>query len=282
MVTLPLGRAIAQENIKQEFSFTGGLGLSTLKYDLDNGDSKQKFGGNIGIGYSYFFNESFGLNTGLEFSFLKSEANIIAISDRYMTTDSEGDSFELRSEVGNYEETQSAMYMNIPIMGQYQMNVEADHKFYAALGFKIGIPITSKYKTQGADLSTAGFYKQYDNTLLENHPMEGFGSFTSQAVDKKLDMKVAFMLAAEVGMKWYLTESLAFYTAAYIDYGLNDVSKRHDDHFMLYNTVNPSKYINNSILTSEYTQNTNTEKFADKVIPMSIGLKLKFAFKMAQ
>jgi hypothetical protein len=282
---IPVGIAYAQEDIKQEISVQGGLGLSGLKYSLDNGDTKQKFGGNIGIGYHYFFNQKFGLVTGLELSFLSSEGSFDSMSDTYKTTDSEGESFNFSSTVRNYEERQRATYLNIPIMGQYQMPVTGMHQFYGMLGVKIGIPLSAKYKTSGASLAASGFYPQYganDPINIDQVISSGFGNFTSNPVDETLKLNVSFMLAAEAGMKWYLNETMSLYTGAYIDYGLNDVSKKHDKEFMIYDAVNPTRYTNNSLLEAQYTPGAATLEVVDKVVPISFGLKVRLAFKTSR
>lgn len=285
LLLLPFGNIRSQEHVKQEISIQGGLGLSGLKFSVDQGDSKQKLGGSIGLGYSYFFNQNFGINTGAEVSFLSSEGKFGSISDIYNTVDSQGESFQFSSTTKNYEETHRTTYLNIPVMGQYQTPVMGDHQFYVALGAKVGIPMSSKYKTNGASVKTSGYYPQYDPSHplnLEQVVSAGFGDFTSNPVDEKVDLKVSFMLAAELGMKWYINESMSVYTGAYLDYGLNDVSKKHDQNFMIYNQFNPTQYVNNSILESQYTQDGATSKFVDKVVPMSVGLKIRVAFKTIQ
>ncbi|NDV69327.1 outer membrane beta-barrel protein [Dysgonomonas sp. 25] len=275
----PLGKISAQTPT-HEISVQGGMGLSGLKLSMNHGDSKQKFGGSFGVGYTYFFNENFGLNTGLEVSFLSSEAKFAGMSDRYNTVDSSGDSYQFRSEIGSYKETHNTTYLNVPIMAQYQRPVWNSHQLYCALGFKIGLPVTSKYETNGTSIKTSGYYPQY-GMIVDDMAFFGFGNYQSRTVDKTVDLKVAFMLAAEVGMKWELTQSLAVYTGAYLDYGLNDVSKS-GKKFMIYDAFEPTHYVNNSILESQYTNNGNTRDIADKVIPLSIGLRVRVAFNAFQ
>lgn len=288
LTLLPMSNLYAQEDIKQEITVQGGLGLSGLKYSLDNGDTKQKFGGSVGVGYNYFFTKNVGLLTGVELSFLSSEGSFASLSDAYAAIDGDVEPFNFSYTVRNYEERQRAMYLNIPVMGQYQMPVIGSHQVYVALGVKIGIPLSAKYKTNGASLATSGFYPQYDANdpiNIDQAVSAGFGNFTSNPVDESIDLKVAFMLAAELGMKWYLNESVSLYTGAYLDYGLNDVSKKHDKEFMIYDALNPTRYVNNSLLEARYTPNgigTHTVDMVDKIVPLSIGVKLRLAFKTSR
>lgn len=50
---------------KHEFSIYGKAGVSTLMYKLDNGSRSNGLGGGVGLGYTYFFNKHWGLQTGL-------------------------------------------------------------------------------------------------------------------------------------------------------------------------------------------------------------------------
>lgn len=268
LLAFPLERSSAQEAGSYELSLTGGFGLSTLKYDLDNGDSKQKTGGNAGVGFNYFLSNKFSLNTGLELSFYNSKAEMNEFSDAARSYDSEGKIFELQSVIKDYEEKQNAMFLTIPVMAQFQTKVINDHQVYAALGVKIGIPVSSKYKSNSASLETVGYYAE-DDLYIDEHPAVGFGMFNGKSVEKDLDLKIAFLLAAEAGMKWSLTDKFAVYTGVFVDYGLNDIRDKKNQAFLIYNPAIPTRYENNSI--------TGT-KFGDKITPFAAGLKIRLAF----
>ena len=158
-----LGQVVAQNQSKHELSVTGGLGLSTLKFDVDKGDRNSKMGGLLGIGYSYFINDNFGINTGLEVTLYSSEGTLNSFTDSYKAVDSDGE-FIFNTSVSDYKEKQRSAYLNIPLMGQYQLPVMADHKFYIAAGAKFGIPLSGSYKTSGANFETTGTFTQIEGS----------------------------------------------------------------------------------------------------------------------
>lgn len=273
-----------QTQHKHEFSVYGATGLSTLKYETSVGNQKDLFGGSIGLGYSYFFTNNWALNTGAELSFYNAETTFNKLSDSYMTVDIDNNAFELRSVISNYKEKQNASYLNIPIMLQHQVPTGSSHMFYAAAGMKLGIPLSSKYKTSGATIVNTGYYGEFEPEYPEQKFM-GLGTFTDKNMNEDLKFKVAYLVALEAGMKWKLNSGMALYTGAYFDYGLNDIreSKRERD-FVAFNLADPENFKTNSILMSKYSKAGNSENLTKKVVPMAAGIKLRLAFgnKMAK
>lgn len=273
--------ALSQEQSKHEVSVWGAGGLSTLKVDT-KADTKNGIGGSFGVGYNYFITDQWSIGSGLELSFYNSKATINSISDRYNSNDGEYD-FEFRTTVSDYEEKQNTMYLNIPLIAQFQMPVMGENQFYASGGFKFGIPVSKKYKVASATMKNSGYYPIWNDKeelILDTQEFMGFGTFKRDNVKGDLDLKVACFVSLEAGMKWKIGETTALYTGAYFDYGLNDINKDANKRLVEYNKVNPEEFVNNSVLSSQYTVNGKTEKITDKVIPMAIGLKVRFAFGM--
>lgn len=262
---------------RHEFSVYAGGGLSSLNYKTTIGDQKDGFGGSFGLGYHYFFTDNIALGTGLELSLYNAKATFNSLSDKYITKDIDGNSFEFRSTVTNYEEKQNSMFVNIPVMLQYQF--EGENKFYIAAGGKIGIPVSGKYKTEGATIKNSGHYTEDDLDHMDQEFL-GFGTFTGRDMDEDVDFKVAFMLSLELGMKWKIGETMSLYTGAYLDYGLNDIQKdSRTDNFVAYNTASPKDFKTSSILTSKYSLDGATVMtFTDKVSPIAAGIKIRLAF----
>lgn len=282
---LSIGQGAAQEQAAHEISVTGGFGLSSLKFSLDNGDHKQKVGGLLGVNYSYFFNESFSINSGLEVTLYSSEATMNSFTDKYTATDTE-ESFVFNTAVSDYKEKQRSAYLNIPIMGQYQLPVLDEHKFYAAAGVKIGLPLNGSYKTSDANFETSGTY--YNQTTITDSPGLGFYKFKGKEVDKDIDFKTAWILSLETGMKWKVSPSMSLYTGIYFDYGMNDIRKGDKNQkFLTYESPDKGKKAEdfhlNSMLQSQYsTDGTSNKSMTDKVVPMALGLKLRLAFSLPQ
>ncbi len=265
---------------KHEFSLWGSGGLSTRKYDVSVGDVKQKFGGSVGIGYNYFLVEQVGIGTGLEFSFYNTRAEFGGIYNIYQTKDYENNNFEFRSKVDNYSENQNALFLNIPLTVQYQ--TKGHHKFYASTGFKIGIPLSAKYKISGTTIKNSGYYP-YENVEYTTQKFMGFGTFENKNIKEDIKLKVSYIFSLETGMKWNLKNNFSLYTGAYFDYGLNNINKNEDvENIVTYNAADPQNFIVNSVLTSQYMENFERKTFTNKVHLMAIGLKVKLAFALKE
>lgn len=264
----------AQE--EHEFTFYTGGGLSTLNYKTSSGDRSNGFGGLVGVGYTYFLNERWGLTTGAEFGIYNAKAKIAELSDRYKTKDIEGDEFEFRTTASGYSDKQNAVILSIPLMLQFQ--TETDTRFYAAFGGKIGFPLKGKHTTEAALIKNSGYY-EYENVEYTDQEFMGFGSFSNKSSSSDLDLKVAFMLSAETGIRWELSESVGLYTGIYLDYGLNNIMKSGGkENIIGYNTTKPADFELNSVFTAQKSENSNYVSIVDKVRPFALGVKLKFAF----
>ena len=262
-----------------ELSVYAGGGLSTLNYDLSKGDRENGWGGDFGLGYTFFFNENWGINTGVGLALYNAKAllnNTTLITPNLR--DDEGDPFDMHSTFGNYEEKQNTMFLNIPLMVQYQTG--KTHKLYAMGGVKVGIPMSGTYEMNSATITNKGYYTKINN-WAETQKFAGFGVFKNQESDGDIDdMKLAFMLSAEAGMKWAVSKVFSLYTGLYFDYGLNDISGTHNKPHIDYNANSPTVFALNSITNSQYaqTQNGATQTFTDKIAPMAVGVKLRLSF----
>ena len=256
---------------KNEFSLSGFGGLSGLKYDLTVGSPKTGFGGGFGLGYQLLFSPEWGIVTGVEFALYNAKCDVDGIDLRYMTKDMENSSFEFRSKVGNFEESQKASLLQIPVMLQFQKGEH--HQFFAALGGKVGIPIAAKYKTSTLSLQNSGYYAFEEYTYTTQRFM-GFGAINVPAADDKFKVKTAFFLSAEIGGKMVLSEKVYLYVGLYLDYGLNNILDAPSQlpPFIEYNSQSPKDFKSNSIFTSQ-----NTKAFTEKINPMAVGIRMRLA-----
>ncbi len=276
-MALLISSAIRSQDNKHEVFFSATGGISSLKYKISDGDNKLKFGPSLGVGYNYFLSENWALNTGLELSFMSSKGLIDNISDEYDAIDANNDEFRFAYSIHSVEEKQNATFLNIPLMIQFQQS--ASKGFYAALGGKIGIPVSGKYTTTLSNLATTAYYADIDLLIDKDNEVNGIGHFAGTEEKADLDMKMSFMLSAEVGNKWRLTDKLALYSGVYCDYGLNDVRKNKEIGSLLeYNNQHPSDFGVNSITASKSLKQENAKGLTQKMYPISIGVKLKLAF----
>ena len=266
----------ATAQIKHEFSVYGGGGLSTLLYKPAAGGTQSNgFGGLAGLGYTLFFNDYFGIGTGAEIALYNAKMKSATFSSESQAVDFDGDAFLYKTKLDNFEEKQMATSVNIPLM--FNLQSGGYHRFYAALGAKIGIPLWADYSSSTGKITTSGYY-EFENCEYTNSDFLGFGTYDKD-VDGKgdLNFKLAYLASAELGMKWSLGRNTALYTGLYFDYGLNDIAKR-ENGIAVYNAVNPQDIGFNSLLTSQYNKSSGKqENLVDKVSPLAVGIKVKLA-----
>lgn len=260
---------------KNEYSFYVGSGLSALKYDMFIGDNNLRTGGVLGLGYTRILTKKIGFTTGVELAFYNAEYEMEAFKGSYMTNDGT-ENFIFQYVTKGYKEKQHVTFANIPIMLQYQTGNK--HQFYTALGGKVGIPVSSSYRHYDVSINSTGYYPEEDLTL-DAPRFKGFGPFTDFEDKGDWDVNVAFMLSAEVGMKWRLTERMSLYSGVYADYGLNDLrSNKNTEMLIQYNLEEYAKFITHSALESHIDTGGKVKTLTDKVIPMAIGIKVKLSF----
>lgn len=282
VLALPVSMTYAQEG-KQEVSVNIAGGLSSLSYDANIGKRNNEAGSSFGIGYTYFFFDNLGLNTGVELASYKAKLKADNFNNvlHGLVDPSDNEKYDLYTSLQGYQEKQSAIYVNIPMMVQYQIGDV--NKFYIQAGAKLGIPVKGKYESSASTTINKGFFHKTAN-WGETQEFMGFGTTQNYAYDEDLDFKVACILAAEAGMKWRLKDNLFLYTGAYVDYGVNDIVKGgHSNTFTKVEEL-PDALITrtNSALNSSigYGSSKLTQQMTEKIRPISVGIKIKLALAL--
>lgn len=264
---------------KQEVGAYLGGGLSTLNYKHVDGRVDNRMGFSLGFSYRYFLAENWAIQSGLELSKYNSEINQDVISGKIDAVDDEMENFEYLYTLGGYNEKQNSYFMNIPIMINYQTgNSSKMTNVYAAAGFKLGLPVSTKYTSSIASITTSGYYSANDVTY-DDLLFRGFGTFTDVKTKDKVKSNMQVMLSAEFGLKNRIGEKLFIYTGLYFDYGLNDLTSKNKN-FIEYNTNEPLSIRNQSILNSRIHADSETKKLVNKVNAMSFGVKVNLAFEL--
>lgn len=260
---------INAEQSRNEFSIYAGGGLSSLVYDEKPGDRKNSGGFHAGLGYTLFFNNHFGIGTGLEIAQYRAKYKIDTLSASYNAYDVyHREKFLFTSSIIDYEEKQVMTSLQVPLMFQFQIGKPDKHNFYAAFGGKGGISIDTYGDGDNTKIVTKGYYPHEDYTYT-NEPTAGFGTYEAKGQKTDLDFRTSILASAEMGVKWKLKNNNALYTGIFIDHGLKNISKKPSEGLVEYNSLNPQEYIVNSALNS---------RIVDKVLPVAAGIKVKWAF----
>jgi len=270
-----------------EFSINVGGGLSMLQYTPNttnvilvdipstpyvaepipsSGGKRPGFGGNVGIGYHYFFTPQWGVGTGVNMALYNSQMklkNYTVDNDEYSISGIPAD-FVFRYTFENYREKQRITMVTVPLMLQYQ--TKGYSAFYIALGGKVAIPMAASYNVKDS-FATVGYFHE-TKTPYDSLYAQGFGRYY-RSVKENLDMKVAYMVSAELGMKFYM-EHLILYTGVYFDYGLSELRKEGQKAAPLigYQPETPAEFTYGNMLASG----------GDKLYPISVGITMRLAW----
>ena len=255
---------------KHEFSIGAFGGLQSLQYDAIRGDVSGGIGFGGGLGYFFNLNSKWSIGTGIDFSYYASSYEISTFDGQYKKN---GATFDYT--VTGYEESQSALMLEIPVLARFSLGLGADQKnaIQFTAGAKFGFPMSASYTASAAGHKTNKVKLDFEDVTYE-------GIFPPSAVvpEQKgdFDAAMSIQLLAEVGYRMAIGEKNGLYFGAYFTYGLNDIQNTKNGEMISYSTTdldltnNPPKYFYN-----ESVLNTN---MASSIRPMGFGLKVRFSF----
>ena len=266
---------------RHEFLTWLGGGISTLGFNPTFGDKNFGLGGMFGLGYGLHFNPHWSLGIGAEIALYNMKMEVDGLKDSYSIDDQDGHPIDYYAEIKHYVEKQRLYSINIPLWLQYQTPVgDNGHEFYAALGAKLGIPLSGKYKSDDAQFDTYGYYDRWNVTLYDQRDL-GYGDNTGNILREDLKFNLVCLGMVETGVIWNVgNPRLNLYTGLFLDYGFNDIVKTRNTKFLEYNYQNPENFKNNSVLTSEYKSYGKTDDFLNRVTPFALGLKVRLGFNV--
>ncbi|GHT14009.1 hypothetical protein AGMMS4956_11100 [Bacteroidia bacterium] len=246
-------------------------GISTLSTN----SPPLRTGAGGGLGYTYRFSNHWGIATGIEAALFNGKRSLNPQSETYLRNDGTED-FNYTYTLTGYRDRQQAILLGIPLMLRFQTdikmpNLTALQGFYAALGGKVGIPLSAKFNNSTDQLTASGQYAS-GKFVLNKPKFMGFGNFTDLSNKGSLALKTAFFASAEAGLRWRLNDKLSLATGLYVDYGINSI--RPSAAAPLIDYHGSDNYQPNSVLTS-----TNAGKpLVDKLHPLAAGIKVGLLF----
>lgn len=236
-----------------------GVGPSGLNYDLQGisseGKDKIKVGGNALIGYSYFFTRHWGLGTGVGLSYYRSQGqynNDFSANDYYdlghqvdptMSATEPLHDYNLRVRLANWRENQTAYYIDVPLMIQYQHKFGASKVWgiYAGVGAKVQFPLSASYEVEDGKYesdsrinvsgktpsSAAGSNIDYGAPGNPALPYHGFGYLYNPneklGWNGDMDLKMSITGVADFGFLYKISPRVDLMLGGYFDYGFSDV-----------------------------------------------------------
>lgn len=259
----------------QEFNIKLNGGPSGILYDSPVGDGKLKIGGGIGIGYTYFFSDHWGISTGVDAVY---NQNSFKLNDGLTITSYEVDdqtsAFEYRVSPTKYKEDQHFLSIAVPIMLQYRTAIASETQLYFGFGGKVLFPGKQNVKASAESLQLSGYYPD-TNTLVDNLPEHGFGKVNNWKDEGTASLKTAFLLSVETGLAFKLSDKTQLYTGIYLDYGLTDLAKDTPN-------ANIVAYDPNGISNTQANGVVGNKKIVNESRYLSAGIQLKLGFSCAK
>ncbi|WPO78347.1 OmpA family protein [Flavobacterium sp. KACC 22761] len=257
----------------QEITVKLNGGPSGILYDSSIGDGQLKIGGGLGIGYTYFFSNHWGINSGLDFmynqnSFKLNDGNTISS----YKIDDQGSAFEYQVSPKNYKEDQHFMSFAVPVLLQYRTSFASQTEWYLGFGGKILFPGKQKIKASADEIQLSGYYPDL-NILIDDLPSHGFGKVTNWKDEASVSLDPTFLISVETGLTFKLKENMKLYTGVYADYGLTNLTNDNPNANIV--TYSPSG-INN--LQAEGVIGNN--KVVQETRYFSAGIQLKLGFSL--
>jgi len=254
----------------QEISILSNIGFQGLNFRVSNGENEVKIGGRVGVGYTYFIDNHFGIVTGVEVGIYRNNS---ILDDQLFTSnevDSENDAFEYRIKTKGYEEQSHFYAASIPLMFQYR--TAGKTQFYINGGGRIYLPFSQKTKITAKDLIMSGYYADM-NVVYEDMSNFGFGTLKNWKGETEPKLDIGFGLSGEMGLSFNFSDRVRLYTGVYMDYGLNEMRKtnlRLEKPLINYNDKGYNKNDANGILEAS--------KSLDKVNLLGYGIQLRLGF----
>ena len=280
------------------------LGFSVKGLDGSAGSAKSKIGAGVNVKYNYYFNNSWGIGTGIGLSMYKSDAllnggmngnNTTYPLGSYVDDDDSGlpQNFELRGRLENIKEKQNIQLFEIPVTVLYQKRFSyGKWGAYGNLGIKIQMPVVKKFEVASnteSKLNVSGYYTDGTQGFdmgapgTPELPYHGFGTVSNpgKALSWKnnTELKLGIAGTFEAGALHRLNNESDFLFGLYIDYGFSDIKYSNiellsgptDSYHPDANDNIGKGIIYNGLLNSNNT---------DKITPLSFGVKIGLRFKL--
>lgn len=260
----------------QELSVKINGGRSGIQYDSPMGDSTLKFGGGLGLGYTYFLSTHWGVLAGIEAQYNNNEFELYDNQKFYSyEIDDLGSAFEYKVAPKDYKETQYFLSFAIPIMVQYHSQLSNKTGVYLGIGGKFLIPSKLKTTASAEELALSGYYPDL-NLEFDNLPSRGYGILTNWKEDRSISLKTSVILSMEVGLTYKLKEGMQLYTGIYADYGLSDLQNndKANKNLVAYSPEGIDRVQANGVL--------RTESVVDQSNYLSAGIQVKLGFTLGK
>ena len=204
-----------------------GGGLQSLQHDPRLGDCTPGWGGNLNVGYTFYFSRHWGVGTGLGLAYYQAQSKIDGL-DESKETDvvNNNRTYYLRNYYDGWEEHQQMLVGELPLGLYYRTDLGRHTQLVAGAGCKLTLPVWNKYKVEEGQVETQGYYPDRD-LLIYDLPHHGFGTDCTR-YSGDVSTRLGAQLYADLGLRRWLKNGLGLYAGLYAGYGLTDAVEDHD------------------------------------------------------
>lgn len=284
-------REVLQE--KDETHSHVGIGMTFgptfMTYKSEMGEGKMDLSPGIHVMYDYYLNHHWGFMTGVNFSFTTGTFIGQNYSDTYSYVDYEGDKLNFKYNVGEIEEVNKLVLLDVPVTLSYTTG-----NLFGHAGLKIGVPIKLKYDQTLKDCDFTCEIPAYNTTMnhgaalgLNNRECKYAGQFTSSPI--------MIMFTADAGYRFQINKMFSINAGIFFDKALYRIKFKADSDednvqyekkkevYDFLKTSNPKDQselpaylIQSSVLSGQ--QMSTKQRIAESLGYTNLGLKITFTF----
>lgn len=217
LTCLTLGQA-------QELTIGINGGISGMRYNSGMGEGSPNLGGAIGIGYTHYLNDRWGIHGGIGLHY---GSNDFELTDGRTVTsyevDDQGSAFEYRVVPSGYGEQQHFYALAVPLQLRYHIPFSSAKGMYIGIGGTLLVPGDQQVSASARTLSLVGYYPDL-NLEITDLPSHGFGERVDYKGSTSIGLGPSVLLSVEGGLSFRLKVGAKLYTGVYADYGLTDLA----------------------------------------------------------
>jgi hypothetical protein len=266
LLSLLLSLKATAQHRHHALSLHAGAGLQGLHYTLSDPDARHTHrpGYTLGLGYGYFFTPHWGVRLGVGLSAHRSQSTAAQGQSSYDALDTDGDRFIMMVDASSLAESQSALFVDLPLTARYQLALSPRWELQAGAGVQISLAAQAKYVVNEGTVTTTGYYPQYD-WLAQDLPAHGFTTVNLAGHTARLPLTPAFSGLVDLGVGYALGSRCLLSAGLYVRMGFNTI-----------NDVPQST--SGSIVQTAQETNTYTGMFStagiSAVKPVALGLQV--------
>lgn len=235
--------------IRNDFGISGIKPVQTQKTTL---------AGKIEAGF--MFSDIIGVSGGIGYNSYSGDLSLDIYSAKVSATDSDNDIYQRNIEGKDISESQKIGYISIPLLFNFDIQLNGKTGIEIQPGINLNIPVTKKYSSEGI-FDYTGYYSAYKITF-EDIPYEDFNNDVQVNAEDNLVLK-SFTPELTISGQFYVTAApgIRLYAGAVFNKIISDISGY-------------GSGINNYVISAKPSEMNSLMQGSSKVTAQAIGFRL--------